>query len=85
MKGYNSRRKTKTQKFYREIKTPNRVLKTENTACFSPTPVLQIVMKSKTCTWHFVWQKTSDLKTRCVCGEWRKQPPVGSKVSGVSI
>ena len=26
---------------------------------------------------HFCRQKTSDLKTRCQCGEWRKQPPGG--------
>lgn len=26
---------------------------------------------------HFCRQKTSDLKTRCVCGEWRRQPPGG--------
>ena len=24
---------------------------------------------------HFCRQKTSDVKTRCQCGEWRKQPP----------
>ena len=26
---------------------------------------------------HFCRQKTSDVKTRCQCGEWRKQPPGG--------
>jgi hypothetical protein len=34
-------RKTKSQLFYRQMKTPNRVLKTKNT-WFFPTPVVRI-------------------------------------------